>query len=341
MKFGPVPLDEAHGKVLGHNVTGPDGRRIFRKGKALENDDVELLKALGRKTVYVAELAADDIDENSAALRIAQELYDANFRLSGPSTGRVNIYTLEQGIVRVDVNRLFEINQCDGVTLATLRHNTPVVAGKVAGTLKVLPYALPLHTVRSAEQIVGRGGALLRMDRLQPRRVTLILSGSPLAQDRIMKSFESALEQRLSALGSAIHSVDFIPLDEEEDEAQLGETISRRIQEGTDLIIMAGETAIMDRHDIAPRAVERAGGRVISFGAPVDPGNLLMLAEVEQVPIMGAPGCARSPKDNIVDLILPRLLVGDRLDRSDIIALAHGGLLEDVPERPSPRSRLS
>ena len=165
MKFGPLPLDEALGKILGHNVTGPDGRRVFRKGKALESEDVETLRALGRKTVYVAELEAGDVDENVAASRIAQELCDDNFRLSGPSTGRVNIYTLEQGLVRVDVNRLYQINQCDGVTLATLRHNSAVVPGKVAGTLKVLPYALPVPTVRSAAQIAARGGPLQRLRR--------------------------------------------------------------------------------------------------------------------------------------------------------------------------------
>jgi len=176
---------------------------------------------------------------------------------------------------------------------------------------------------------------------LKRRRVSLILSGSQLSQERIVKSFDSALRQRLKALGSDIDTVDFIPLDEEEDEVRLSQMIARRIREGSELIVMAGETAIMDRHDIAPRAVERSGGQVICFGAPVDPGNLLMLAEVDHVPVMGAPGCARSPKDNIVDLVLPRLLVGDRMEREDVIAFAHGGLLEDVPERPSPRSRLT
>ena len=107
------------------------------------------------------------------------------------------------------------------------------------------------------------------------------------------------------------------------------------------MLILAGETAIMDRLDIAPRAIERAGGSIECFGAPVDPGNLLLLAECDGVPVLGAPGCARSPKANIVDLVLPRLLAGDRLTRRDIAAWGHGGLLEDVPERPLPRSWLA
>jgi molybdenum cofactor cytidylyltransferase len=103
------------------------------------------------------------------------------------------------------------------------------------------------------------------------------------------------------------------------------------------LIILAGETAIMDRYDIAPRAVERAGGKIETVGAPVDPGNLLMLAYLDGVPVLGAPGCVRSPKTNVVDWVLPRLLAGDRLSHIDIVALGHGGLLDDIPERPVPR----
>ena len=340
MRFGPVPLNQAAGKILGHNITGPDGRRIFRKGKPLTQEDVRRLHELGRKTVYVAELEADDVDEDTAAERIARRLFHEHFRLSGPATGRANLYTTIQGIVRVDVDRLHAINRCDGVTLATLRNNSVVSEGKVAATLKVLPYAVPESTVGTAEDLAIKGGPLLRLDPLHARRVSLILSGSFHARERIVRSFKNALAERLEALGASIASVDFVPLDEEEDEARLAARLRERVREGAHLVILAGETAIMDRNDIAPRAIEQAGGRVICYGAPVDPGNLLMLAEFQKVPVLGAPGCARSPKDNIIDLVLPRLLVGDRLDRDDIIAFSHGGLLEDVPERPSPRSRL-
>lgn len=342
MKFGPVSLDQAQGKILGHNVMGPDGRRLFRKGHALDAEDIERLRELGRQTVYVAELEADDVDENTAAERIADKLFDHRyFRLSGPSTGRANVYTTELGVLRVEVDRLLEINRNEGITLATLRHNSAVTEGKIAATLKVLPYAIPKAMVRKAEALARENGPMLKLDPLAPRQVSLILSGSPSARERIVRSFENALSQRLENLGASIDTVDFVVLDQEEDEAALAEMIDRRIEGGAELVILAGETAIMDRYDIAPRAVERAGGTVVCFGAPVDPGNLLMLGRLGDTPVLGAPGCARSPKDNIIDLVLPRLLVGDRLERDDIISMAHGGLLEDVPERPSPRSRLT
>jgi molybdopterin biosynthesis enzyme len=130
---------------------------------------------------------------------------------------------------------------------------------------------------------------------------------------------------------------DFVALDDEPDEASLAQMLQQHVAAGVGLILLAGETAIMDSHDIVPRAVERAGGHVESVGAPVDPGNLLMVAYLKDVPVVGAPGCARSRKTNLVDWILPRLLVGDRLTRREIVELGHGGLLQDVRERGMPR----
>jgi molybdenum cofactor cytidylyltransferase len=236
---------------------------------------------------------------------------------------------------------LTQLNSLTGITLATLPTHAAVNEGKMVATIKILPYALAEATVQQAERIGTAEGPLIHLTPLQPRSVGLILSGSPSAQERIVHSFETALRQRLEALGSTITQVDFVPLEDEGGENELVEIIRRQAAVDLDMIILAGETAIMDRHDMAPRAVERAGGEVTCFGAPVDPGNLLMLAYLDQTPILGAPGCARSPKDNIIDLVLPRLLAGGRLTQADIIAFGHGGLLEDVPERPMPRSRLT
>jgi len=166
----------------------------------------------------------------------------------------------------------------------------------------------------------------------------LILSGAEAAQERVVSSFRDSLRPRLEALGSEIGPVDFIPLEDEEGVAALAEAIERQVEDGVDLILLAGDTAIMDRNDLAPLALERAGGEVECFGAPVDPGNLLMVGRCGDVPVVGAPGCARSSKGNIVDQVLPRVLVGDRLTAEEVASWGHGGLLEDVPERPLPRS---
>jgi molybdenum cofactor cytidylyltransferase len=339
MKFGPVPLDRAEGRILGHNVAGPDGKRLLRKGKALRREDLESLRSLGRRTVYVAELEPFDVEENRAAERIARAALGSGLRLSGPSTGRVNLISTVLGVLRFAEDRLISLNAGEGVTIASLAAHTVVRPGQTVATIKVIPYAVPEKEVSRGEAVAGEGGALLRVDALPRRRVGLVLSGSPSVREQLTESFVPLVE-RVTSLGSEVVEQAYVTLEDERGEEALADTLLRQRNLPVDLILLAGETAIMDRHDLTPRAVERAGGRVVSVGAPVDPGNLLMLAYMDHVPVLGAPGCARSRKVNVVDWVLPRLLVGDRLSREDIIAFGAGGLLEDVPERPLPRSRI-
>jgi molybdenum cofactor cytidylyltransferase len=339
MKFGPVPLDQAEGRILGHNVAGPDGRRLLRKGKALRREDVECLRGLGRRAVYVAELEPGDVEENLAAQRIAQAALGPGLRLSGPSTGRVNLVSTVLGVFRFASERLTALNEREGVTIASLAAQSVVRPGQTVATVKVIPYAVPEVEVAIGETVARDQGPLLRVDALPPRRVGLVLSGSPSVRAKLSESFTPLME-RVTALGSDVVEQAYATLEDEKGEEGLAETLRRQRDLPVDLILLAGETAIMDRHDITPRAIERAGGRIVSVGAPVDPGNLLMLAYIDDVPVLGAPGCARSRKVNVVDWVLPRLLVGDRLSRADIIAYGAGGLLEDVPERPLPRSRI-
>lgn len=336
MKFGPVPLDDAAGKILGHNIADGNGKRLLRKGKPLTREDLDALRALGRRSVYVAALEPGDVDENGAARRVAQAAMGDGLRLSGAASGRANLMATVQGVLRVDADRLSRINACEDVTLATLHSHSAVRPRQLVATVKIIPFGVPETVLQAAEAIAGDDGPLLRVDALASQPVSLIFSGSPSIRDKLAADF-APLRHRVEALGSQVASTDYVPLEDESGEAALAEVLHQRSASGARLIILAGETAIMDRHDIVPRAVERAGGWVESVGAPVDPGNLLMLAYLNDTPILGAPGCARSRKVNVVDWVLPRLLAGDRLTRADIFSLGHGGLLEEAPERPMPR----
>ena len=336
MKFGPVPLSEARDKILGHNIAAANGQRLLRKGKPLSDEDLENLRALGRTSVYVAQMETDDVDENTAARRVAEAVRGTGLHIPGVSSGRANLLANEAGLFRVDVERLAQLNGCDGLTLATLRTHSPVRARQIVATVKIIPYAMPESVLSEAEAIATGSRHILRVDALPTRSVGMILSGSASIQQRLASDF-SPLRGRIERLGSSVTRTDFVALDDESDEAALADMLKQQLESGIRMILFAGETAIMDAHDIVPRAVERAGGHVESVGAPVDPGNLFMLAYLDDVPVVGAPGCARSKKINIVDWILPRLLAGDRLTRRDIIELGHGGLLQDVPERGMPR----
>jgi len=339
MKFGPLSLENALGKILGHNMAGADGKRLLRKGKPLAADDLTALKEMGHKVVYVAELEPGDVSEDEAARRVMATAMGTGLKPSGPASGRLNFLAQlpaksVSGIVRVDVDKLSRLNECEGVTLATVNAHSPVRARQLVATIKIIPFAVPDSILQTVEAI---GGPIVWVDALLPRTVGVILSGSPSARERVKQDFDTPLKGRIASLGSDVKMEEYVPLEDETGEAELAEALARQKAAGAELIVLAGETAIMDRRDIAPRAIERAGGVITCFGAPVDPGNLLMVGYLDGVPVLGAPGCARSRKVNVVDWVLPRLLVGDRLTRKDVMDLGHGGLLEEILERPQLR----
>jgi molybdopterin biosynthesis enzyme len=333
MKFGPVPLDEAEGKILAHHIAGPNGGHAFRKGKPLGPGDIAALRELGRKTVFAAELEPGDIDEDTAAACVARAACGSSLSLSRPNVGRVNLQAGCLGVLQVDVERLLRLNEIEGITLATMLSHSVARPRQTVATVKVIPFAVAEERVRSAESIASQGNPLLDLQPLLPQRVSLILCGSEQARLRVEATFIAPLKTRIEALDCRISSIEYVSVEEDDlGERTLISTLRRAAAEGIGLIVLAGETAIMDHRDIAPRAIERSGGEVACFGAPVDPGNLMMVAYLGKVPVLGAPGCARSLKPNVIDWVLPRLLAGEQVGRAEILALGHGGLLGGLPE---------
>jgi molybdenum cofactor cytidylyltransferase len=243
-------------------------------------------------------------------------------------------------VLRINVELLERINELEGLTLSTKYTHTLVQPKEIVATVKIIPYSLPMSYLQCAEELAAvKKTALISVDMLTPQPVSMIFSGSASMREKLNADFAPLIE-RVQGMGSFITATDYVELEDAEGEIQLANVLLRRCQEGAKIILLAGETAIMDRYDIIPRALERAGGRVEVIGAPVDPGNLLMLGYLERTPVLGAPGCARSKKINIIDWVLPRLLAGDYLLRSDFIRLGHGGLLEDTNQRPAPRDKV-
>jgi molybdopterin biosynthesis enzyme len=235
------------------------------------------------------------------------------------------------GVLRVDTVRLDSLNEIPGVAIATRPANSVIRPRQTAITVKIIPFALPDEHVQQAEHLGAESNPLLELHPLPVRRVALVFTGSPWSRHSVMEAFEMPLRARIGGLGSCVSALEFISIEEDDlGEARLMQTLERLVQDSHGLIILAGEMGIMDQQDAVPRAIERMGGEVTSFGAPVDPGNLLLVAYLGSVPVLGAPGCARSLKPNVIDWVLPRLLVGDRLTRLDITRLGNGGLLSGL-----------
>lgn len=331
MKFGDVSLDEAEGTILAHKLIAPDGKKLFNKGHVLTADDVAMLQSLGMTRVIAAALAVTDLHENEAARRIGVAVAGDCTRVVAPGVGRANVTAQVAGVLKINVHALDRLNNIDeGITIATLREHTLVQPGQLLALVKIIPYAVPAARVEDVEAIARESAPVIAVRALQPRSVALIVSGPDSERESLLNDFTTPVRQRVEKLGGTLVDVSYV--------AHSAEAIAAAIaDQRTDLVIVAGVSATIDHEDVIPSALRAAGGSVAHFGVPVDPGSLLMLGYRGTTPVIGAPGCIKSLKTNVVDMILPRLFAGERLTRADFVAMGHGGLLEDIRERPMPR----
>lgn len=325
MKVEKVSIEEAKGHILVHNQAGADGRRVLRKGHQLQAEDIETLKGLGKQAVYVARLAAEDVEENEAARRVGEALEGSGgLQLTTATTGRVNLMAATAGVFQVNVAGLLALNEIDGITLATIPTRTPVAPKKIVGTIKIIPYAVPHSRVEAAVTAIQEHRPLVEIKPFIVEQAALITTGSEAAREKVVNSFTPALRERLAAYGTTLLEGPYVA----EDEQAIGEALHWALDSGAKMILIAGETSVMDGDDLTPQAIRAIGGEIVHHGVPVEPGNLLLLAYCQDIPIVGAPGCARSKSHNVVDQLLPRLATGERLTRRDLIELGHGGYLQ-------------
>lgn len=323
MKVVKVPLHQAVGHILLHNQAGPDGRKALKKGQHLTPADISLLQTLGREQVFVAVLDRDDLDENEAARRLGHAMLGDSLTTSSATTGRVNLIATTSGLFKVNIEKLLTFNDIPGITLATLPTHTTVEPKTMVGTIKIIPYGVPQGSVATAEAI-AIDAQLVAVKPFVVSLAALITTGSAEAREKVVEGFTPALRDRLSAYNTELSTGPYVP----EDETEISKALQWALNSGAQMILIAGETSIMDEDDITPRAIKAVGGEIVHYGMPVEPGNLMLLAYRGDVPIVGAPGCAKSKSYNVVDMVLPRLAAGERLTRRDLVALGHGGLLK-------------
>ncbi|MEP0234673.1 MAG: molybdopterin-binding/glycosyltransferase family 2 protein [Parasphingorhabdus sp.] len=331
MIFGPVPTRDAVGCILAHSTKLPTA--TYKKGRVLNAQDIEALTAAGIEEIVVAQLLPDDVGEDVAAERIATACNGGHLSCDTPFTGRVNLYAEAAGLLIVDTSAINQMNRIDpAITIATLPAHEKVAEGRMVATAKIIPFAVPGDLLAQAEKTIRTG---LRIAPFRSRKVGLVATKLDHLKPATMDKTRRVLEQRLSASNSQIVG--------EERVAHAPEAVAaamKRLREsGADLLVLFGASAVVDRQDVLPRAIEVAGGSVTYFGMPVDPGNLLLLGDHQGVPVIGAPGCARSPKENGFDWILDRLLADIEVRPEDISGLGVGGLLMEIGSRPQPREK--
>ncbi|MSO69412.1 MAG: 4-diphosphocytidyl-2C-methyl-D-erythritol kinase [Alphaproteobacteria bacterium] len=336
MKFAEVPLDSAIGLILAHSIRLPG--RAFKKGHVLSAGDIALLKKADIKTVTGVTLEADDVGEDEAAFRLASALKGNDLTLGKAFTGRCNLYAEERGIVIVDTARLDRINLIDeAITVGTLRPHELVDSEQMIATVKLIPFSVPRALLERCLAVASDGGPVMRLAKLRGRPVGLIQTRLPGTKETVLDSTLAVTRARLVALGCELKTERRCA----HDTTEVAEAVRASLAEGRAMILIAGASAITDRSDIVPAGIVAAGGAIDHFGMPVDPGNLLLLAHHGTTPVLGLPGCARSPKLNGVDWVLQRLIADVPVTRHDIMTMGPGGLLMEIPSRPLPRLEAS
>lgn len=328
-----IPVDQAVGMVLPHDITeirpGEFKGRAFRKGHLIRPEDIPHLKRLGKEHVFALELGADEIHENEAALLLAEVL-------AGPGTafsrdvveGKVTITAATDGLLKVDPELLYQCNLLGEVMCATLHTNTVVRQGEALAGTRLIPLVAGRALVERAVAVLGSGPApALRVLPLRRARAGLVITGNEVFHGTIEDRFEPVLRQKLEELGSEVLAVRFAP----DDADHIAREIGACLEAGADLIVTSGGMSV-DPDDLTRAGIGKAGATDIVYGTPVLPGAMFLVATIGTVPVVGLPACGMYSKRTVFDLILPRLLAGEKIDRRAMAALGHGGLCRNCPQ---------
>lgn len=335
MKLGRIALTEAAGALVVHTLRLGEGV-VFKKGRVLSAEDLERLFAAGHDSVIAARLDADDVPEDEAAASVGAAVLGDGLQAAGATTGRCNLHAQTAGLFLVDRERVDRLNLVDeSVTLATIAPHTPVLAGDLVATVKIIPFAVPAATL--ARCITEAHGGLLRIAPFHRRPVGLVLTRLPGVHESQLDRAAAAQRLRIERVGGATER----ELRCEHDEAAVATALSELREAGCRLVLVLGASAIVDRRDVIPAAIERLGGVIEHFGLPVDPGNLLLLGRFPapggDIAVIGVPGCGRSLRRSGYDWVLERLCAELPVTRRDLMTMGVGGLLAEIPTRPQPR----
>ena len=332
MKFGAVPIKDALGATAVHSIR--QGDLVLRKGTLIGDKEIVALAAAGVEEIVVARVEAGDVSEDQAAADIAAAIAGPDVRPDRAFTGRCNLFAETAGVLVVDKDTIDGLNRIDeAVTLATLQAFKPVVEGEMIATVKIIPFAVAAKARDEAVAVANKAKPVIRVAPYKLRKVGVVSTLLPGLSPKVIEKALKITATRLAPAGAAIIAEKRVP----HEQAALSRAIDELLKVGAELVIVFGASAIADRRDVIPAALEAVGGEIEHFGMPVDPGNLMMIGKARGQPVLGAPGCARSPKENGFDWVLMRLLAGLPVSRNDITGMGVGGLLIEIVTRPQPR----
>ncbi|MEF2229311.1 MAG: molybdopterin-binding protein [Pseudodesulfovibrio sp.] len=322
-----INVEEAIGTILCHDITriipGQSKGPGFRRGHVVREEDVSELRKIGKEHLYVFDLADGYVHEDDAARRIARAAAGHGVELDDPVEGKVTFTAAEDGRIDIDATRLLKLNSLGDVLFATIHGNQLVRKGRKLAGVRVLPLAVPEELVIAAEQLLAEGRPMVQVRPLKPAKVGIVVTGSEVYKGLIEDKFGPVVKRKFKSYGCTVLGKRLVS----DDEAMTAKAIRGFLDEGAEFIVVTGGMSV-DPDDRTPSAIRSAGAEVITYGAPILPGAMFMLARIGDIPVLGLPGCVMYYRASIFDLVVPRLLSGEDVTRDDILALGYGGFCE-------------
>ena len=332
-----IRLQEAIGSKLAHDMTeirpGEFKGPAFRRGHTVCEADLCHLQRLGKNHLYVLDLADDEIHENEAAVILATALAgDGVTWKDGPREGKINLLAERDGLLVVNTAALAAFNMVDEVMCATLHTHTLVKKGDLLAGTRAIPLVMKRTPIEQAATIARQNGSVLSVKTLRSARVGLVITGNEVYHGLIEDRFAPILIEKVTSLGSEVVAVEFAPDDAE----VINQVIRSQLDQGCDLLLLSGGMSV-DPDDVTRHGIRLAGASEIHYGAAALPGSMFLVACLGEVPLLGVPACGLYHRITVLDLVLPRILAGEKISRSELAFVGHGGLCKDCPECTYPK----
>lgn len=323
-----IRVEDAVGTILAHDLTkivpGEFKGAAFKKGHIIRREDIDELKKMGKYNIFVLEMDSNTLHEDDAALRIAEAAAGEGISLAGPSEGKVSFKAAVRGLLKINIEALEAINDIDMVIVSTLHNNTMVSAGKNVAATRIIPLCIGRRSIEAIEEICGRLGKAVYVKELKSLKAGVVITGTEVYEGRIKDKFGPVMAQKLQDYGCTLAELTHVPDNKEKIKSEIEELI----RGGAQTVLVCGGMSV-DADDVTPSAISEVSDRIITYGSPVLPGAMFMLAYRNDIPIIGIPACGMYHKFTVFDLIFPRILAGEALTRRDITKLGHGGLCQN------------
>jgi hypothetical protein len=323
-----IKLEKAIGMTIGHDLTkvvpGESKGAAFRRGHILKQEDIPELLSMGKEHIYVIEEEEGEIHEEEAALRIAKAVASSDMEITKPREGKVNIKATTFGLLKINKALLQEVNSIPNISLATIHENTVCRPGAIFAGTKIIPLYIPEAKLNKVEELCQRKGKVFQIIPFEEKKVGIIITGNEVYKGIIKDKFGDYLKNKIEPLGSIINHQRIVP----DDEDIIAQAILDTRNKDSEVIIVCSGLSV-DPDDVSVDGVEKSGATIVSYGAPVMPGAMFLLAMLGDIPILGAPAAVIFNQTTIIDVILPRILAGERISRQDIVDMGYGGLCLD------------